>query len=197
MFTFCQHFHEYVLTRTHICSFYRCTIEHTFEIFAKICYKNRTYVFLRTHYMSMYSYVVLKVHTNVQKVGTHLNVCFVYRTYVRWKYTFMFAYKKKRSIYLYIMNICLSVGTRTLSLPRPFLSFLLYYIYIQKRNTLSRIFFTFCPHLCLPLYSFIIYSIYREEHTFPPFSYPFSIVLLYSLLYIEWYILCPPPFYPL
>ena len=67
-------FHRYIFTRTHICSFYLYIIEHTFEIFAKNCYKNRTYVFLRTHYMSVYSYVELKVHTNVQKVGTHLNV---------------------------------------------------------------------------------------------------------------------------
>ena len=182
MFTFCQHFHGYVLTRTHICSFYHCIIEHTFEIFAKICYKNRTYVFLRTHYMSVYSYVVLKVHINVWKVGTHLNVCFINRTYVCRKYTFMFAYNNERSIYLYIMHICSSVGTHTLLCPA--LSFsLLYYIYIQKREYSSpHLTFpaTFFPHLCLPLYS-LLYTLYIDTgNTFPQLFPPIPLLLLYS-----------------
>ena len=173
-------FHEYVLTRTHICSFYHCIIEHTFEIFAKICYKNRTYVFLRTHYMSVYSYVVLKVHINVWKVGTHLNVCFINRTYVCRKYTFMFAYNNERSIYLYIMNI---------PLPRPFSTFsflyytIIYYIYIQKREySFPHLTFpaTFFPHLCLPLYS-LLYTLYIDTgNTFPQLFPPIPLLLLYS-----------------
>ena len=113
--------------------------------------------------MSVYSYVVLKVHTNVRKVGTHLNVCLVYRTYVRLKYTFMFSYKKYCSLYLYIMNICFGVGTRTLLCPALILFFLYYTISIYKRGTLFPA--TFFPHLCLPLYSFIIYTLYIERNT--------------------------------
>ena len=130
--------------------------------------------------MSVYSYVELKVHTNVWKVGTHLNICLAYRTYVRWKYTFMFAYKKKRSIYLYIMNICLGVGTRTLLCPALILS-LLYYIYIQKRNTLSRTFLTLSA---CSLYTLLLYTLYIDiGNTFPqllPLFPPFSYPLLYS-----------------
>ena len=145
--------------------------------------------------MSVYSYVELKVHTNVRKVGTHLNVCFINRTYVCWKYTCLFDYKNYCSIYLYIMNICSSVGTRTLSLPRPFL--FPYYISIyKKRNTLSRTFFTFPAPLLTFILCYYIYSIYRDVHTFPQLFTPFPIVLLYSL-YIEEGTLCPPLFYPL
>ena len=133
--------------------------------------------------MSVYSYVALKVHTNVQKVGTHLNVCLVYRTYVRWKYTYLFSYNNKRSIYLYITNISSSVGTRTLLYPTLFFS-LLYYIYIQnKGNTLSRTLPFQQLSYFFHMFFFIIYSIYREEHTFPrllPLFPPFPIVLLYS-----------------
>ena len=163
-------FHKYVLTRTHICSFYTCIIEHTLTIrtnIRKICCKNRTYVFLRTHYMSVYSYVELKVHTNVRKSRTHLNICLAYRTYVRWKYTFMFAYKKKRSIYLYIMNICLGVGTRTLSLPRPFPPFsflsIILYLYTEMRTLFP------APYLSRHL-------------SYPFFVYPY--ILFYYILYI-------------
>ena len=146
--------------------------------------------------MSVYSYVVLKVHTNVRKLGTHLNVCFINRTYVRWKYTCLFSYNNKRSIYLYKMNICSSVGTRTLFRPALSLSFLYYTISIYRNeNTLSRhITFptTFFPHLCLPYISLLyIYSIYREytlPQLFPPFLLPFIILLLY----IEEEIFSPP-----
>lgn len=145
-------FHEYVLTRTHICSFFTCIIEHTFEVSAKICYKNRTYVFLRTHYVSVYSYVALKVHTNVRKVGTHLNVWYIERMFAESTRCCLY----ERSIYLYIMNISSSVGTRTLSLPRPIL-YLYYTISIYRKwNTLSRAFFTF---LSAPLFTFIFYYI--------------------------------------
>ena len=137
--------------------------------------------------MSVYSYVELKVHTNVWKVGTHLNVWLIYWTYVRWKYTFMFAYKKKRSIYLYIMNISLS---------RPFLSIIYYsilYLYTEMGTLFPATFLPF-PLFTLILF-YYIYSIYREEHTFPQLFTPFPIVLLYSL-YIEWYTLFPPLFLP-
>ena len=142
--------------------------------------------------MSVYSYVVLKVHTNVLKVGTHLNVCLINRTYVRWKYTFMFAYNNKRSIYLYIMNI---------PLPRPFSTFLfpfsiILYLYTKRETLFPALTFpaTFFLHLCLPLYSFIIYSIYREyfSATFLALSHTFIILLIYR----EWYTLWPP-FLPL
>ena len=136
---------------------------------AKICYKNRTYVFLRTHYVSVYSYVALKVHTNVRKVGTHLNVCLTYRTYVRWKYTFMFAYNNERSIYLYIMNICLGVGTRTLLCPALSFSFLYYTISIYRKWEHS------FPHLTFPatfrtfvyLYTLLLYILYIQGNTLP------------------------------
>ena len=104
----------------------------------------------------------------------------------------------ERSIYLYIMNICSSVGT--LSLSRPF--FLYYTISLyRKGNTLSRTFFT--PHLSYPfhmflIYSFIIYSIYRYREyfsatftTFPALSHSFIILLIYR----RWNTL-PALFYP-
>ena len=73
---------------------------------------------------------------------------------------------------------------------------LLYYIYIQKRNTLSRTFFTFCP---APLFTFIylyyIYSIYRDEYTFPQLL-PLSHTFIILLLYIEEGTFYPPPFSP-
>ena len=140
--------------------------------------------------MSVYSYVVLKVHTNVWKAGTHLNMCFIYRTYVRWKYTYLFAYKKYCSLYLYIMNISLS---------RPFLFLISIILYLYKGNTLSRT-LPLAPHLsylflCLPLYYFIIYSIYREEHTFPQLL-PLSHTSIILLLYIDKGTLFPPLFLP-
>ena len=101
--------------------------------------------------MSVYSYVELKVHTNVWKAGTHLNVWYIERMFAESTRVCLY----ERSIYLYIMNICSSVGT--LSLPRPFLSFLLYYIYIQKRNTLSRTFFTLAPFLPFPHVPYILF----------------------------------------
>ena len=141
--------------------------------------------------MSVYSYVVLKVHTNVRKVGTHLNICLVNRTYVRWKYTCLFSYNNERSIY--IMNI---------PLPRHFstFSFLYYTISIYRKGEHS------FPHLTFPatfltfstcsLYTILLYTLYIErEHTFPQLFTPFPIVLLYSL-YIEDGILSPPFFSP-
>lgn len=103
----------------------------------------------------------------------------------------MFAYKKQRSIYLYIMSIPLF---------RPFSTFLilslLYYIYIQKRNTLSRTFFTFLSaHSFTLIYSFIIYSIYREEHTFPQLFTPFPQFYYTPYIYRRGNTL-PAPFYP-
>ena len=57
-------------------------------------------------------------------------------------------------------------------LSRPFPPFPFSIIlYLYKGNTLSRT-YPFPPPF-LPLYSFIIYSIYREEHTFPQLFTPF------------------------
>ena len=121
--------------------------------------------------MSVYSYVALKVHTNVQKVGTHLNICLAYRTYVRWKYTFMFSYNNKRSIYLY--------NEHTFAPPFSF-PYLYYTIIYRNENTLSRT-LPF-PPLSYPffVYSFIIYSIYRRGNTFPAPFYPFYKVNTFS-----------------
>ena len=81
----------------------------------------------------------------------------------------------------------------------PFSTFslsLLYYIYIRETlfpaPYLSRHFLTLS---LFTLILFIIYSIYREEHTFPQLFTPFLILLLYSL-YIEEGTLFPPPFLP-
>ena len=146
--------------------------------------------------MSVYSYVELKVHTNVRKVGTHLNVCFTYRTYVRWKYTFMFV----RAFYISIYNEHMFERRYTYTIFAPPLSYpLLYYIYIQKEETLF-------PAHSLPfpplsylffVYSFIIYSIYREGIHFPATFYPFPHSFIILLLYIEEGTLCPPFFAPL
>ena len=125
--------------------------------------------------MSVYSYVELKVHTNVRKVGTHWNVCFIYRTYVRLKYTCLFSYKKYCSLY----------NEHFFAPPFFFsLSLLYYYILYTEKRTLFPAHF-FIPPLSYPffVYSFIIYSIYREEYTFPQLFTifpPFPIVLLYS-----------------
>ena len=132
--------------------------------------------------MSVYSYVELKVHTNVQKVGTHLNVCLIYRTYVRWKYTCLFV----RAFYISIYNEHMFGRRYTIFAP-PFLS-LYYTISIYKRGTLFPA-HSLPSHLSYPfrmflIYSFIIYSLYREEYTFPQLFPPFPILLLYSL-YIE------------
>ena len=98
----------------------------------------------------------------------------------------------ERSIYLYIMNISTSVGTRTLLCPALILSFLLYYIYIQKKETLFPAHSLPFAHMFLTLiYSFIIYSIYRYREYFSATFYPFLILLLYSL-YIEEGTFYPP-----
>ena len=122
----------------------------------------------------------------------------VNRTYVRWKYTCLFAYKKERSIYLYIMNICSRVGTRTLSLPRPysFLSIILY-LYTEMRNTLSRT----LPFLLLSfrtfvyLYTLLLYTLYTENtlsrHSLTPFHYPYYTPIIYRRGNTF-----PAPFYP-
>ena len=130
--------------------------------------------------MSVYSYVALKVHTNVRKVGTHLNVCFIYRTYVRWKYTYWFAYKKKRSIYLYNEHMFERRYTYTIFAPPFLILSLLYYIYIQKWDTLSRTFFTL---LSAPLFTFILfyYILYIQGNTLPQLFPPIPLLLLYSL----------------
>ena len=133
--------------------------------------------------MSVYSYVELKVHTNVRKVGTHLNVWYIERMFA--ESTPLCLYE--RSIYLYIMNISLS---------RPFLFLsLLYYIYIREHSFPH---LPFAPHLSYPYILFIIYSIYREEHTFPQLLllYPLSHTFIILLLYIEEETFYPPPFYP-
>ena len=144
--------------------------------------------------MSVYSYVELKVHTNVRKVGTHLNVCLIYRTYVRWKYTCLFSYKQMRSIYLYIMNICSSVGTRTLSLPRHYSFSIILYLYTEMKHSF--------PHISLPItfltlsacFFYYIYSIYREytlPQLFTRFPHSFIILLIYRRGNTF-----PAPFYP-
>ena len=139
--------------------------------------------------MSVYSYVELKVHTNVQKVGTHSNVCLINRTYVRWKYTCLFAYKKYCS--LYIMNISLS---------RPFPPFPFSIIlYLYKGNTLSRTYLLPRTFLTLSLFTLLLYTLYIERNilsrNFLPFSRPFhSFIIL--LIYREWYTLSRP-FLPL
>ena len=129
--------------------------------------------------MSVYSYVALKVHTNVWKAGTHLNVWYIER---------MFAESTRvcfliRNIVLYIMNIPFS---------RPFsfsLSLLYYYIlYLYtERGTLFPAPYPFpplsYPFFVYPYILFIIYSIYREGYTFPqllPLFPPFPYPLLYS-----------------
>lgn len=90
----------------------------------------------------------------------------------------------ERSIYLYIMNISSSVGTHTLSLPRPIL-YLYYTISIYKSGTLFSA-HSLPSHISYPFRMFLllyIYSIYRGVHS--PATFPtLPIVLLYSL-YIE------------
>ena len=144
--------------------------------------------------MSVYSYVELKVHANVQKVGTHLNVCLLYRTYVCWKYTFMFAYNNESSIYLYIMNIPLPL----FHLSFPYLYYtIIYYIYI--RETLFPA-LTFCP---APLFTFIylyyIYTLYIERNilsrNFLLFSRPF-LTLYYTPIIYRRGNTFTAPFYP-
>lgn len=89
-------------------------------------------------------------------------------------------------------------------LSRCFLSpisiILFYYtISIYKKGTLFPAPYLSCHFLSAPLFTFIylyyIYSIYREEHTFPQLFTPFPTVLLYSL-YIEEETFSPPLFYP-
>lgn len=145
--------------------------------------------------MSVYSYVVLKVHTNVWKAHTHLYLCLVYRTYVRWKYAFMFSYKKERSIYLYIMNISSSVGTRTLSLPRPYSFSIILYLYTEKRKHSFPHILYLLPRTFVYLYISLlyIYSIYREEHTFPQLFTPFPYIYYTPIIYRRGNIL-PAPF---
>ena len=101
---------------------------------------------------------------------------------------------------LYIMNICLGVGTRTLSLPRPF-PFLYYTISIYRNEEHS------FPHLPLShtfltlstrsLYTLLLYTLYRYREyfsaTFPALSHTFIILLLY----IEEGTFSPPLFTPL
>ena len=98
--------------------------------------------------------------------------------------------------------LCLLIITNVLyiyiSLPRPF-SFpisiiLLYTISIQKRNTFSRTFFTFCPAPFLPLYISIIYTLYIERNILSRNFLPFPHSFIILLLYIEEGTLCPPPF---
>ena len=120
--------------------------------------------------MSVYSYVELKVHTNVRKVGTHLNVWYIERMFAESTHLCLY----ERSIY--IMNI---------PLPALFPPFsIIYYIYIQKwEHSFPHLPFpaTFFLHLCLSLYPFIIYTLYIERSIL---SRNFPILLLYSL-YIE------------
>ena len=135
--------------------------------------------------MSVYSYVELKVHTNVQKVGTHLNMWLIYRTYVRWKYTCLFAYKKYCSLYLYIMNIPLSCPFSTFSLS-------LYYtisIY-RNENTLSRTLpfpATFFPP---PLFTLLLYTLYIERKHFPAPFYPSYKVNTFSTAPFPYFLKC-------
>lgn len=87
-----------------------------------------------------------------------------------------------------------------ISLLRPFPPFfplsLLYYI---RKHSFPHILYpltTFFPHLCLPLYISIIYTLYIERsilsRNFLPLSYTFIILLLY----IEEGTFYPPPFSP-
>lgn len=138
--------------------------------------------------MSVYSYVELKVHTNVRKVGTHLNVLHIER---------MFAESTPLCLYK-----C-SIYNEHIFVPPLFhfsFPYLYYTISIYKKGTLFPAPYLSCHFLSAPLFTFIylyyIYSIYREEYTFPQLFTPFPIVLLYSL-YIEEGILSPPFFTPL
>ena len=111
----------------------------------------------------------------------------------------MFSYKKQRSIYLYIMNVCSSVGTRTLSLPRPysFLSIILY-LYTEMRTPFPHLTFpaTFLPFPYVP-YILFYYILYIQRGAyFPATFYPFPILLLYSY-YIQKREHFPRPFLPL
>ena len=141
--------------------------------------------------MSVYSYVELKVHTNVRKVGTHLNVWYIKR---------MFAESTRVCLYersIYIMNIPLS---------RPFSTFsfsIILYLYTKREHSFPHLTFpaTFLPSICLPLYTLLLYTLYIERNilsrNFLPFSRPFLTLYYTLIIYREWYTLSPPPFYPL
>ena len=119
--------------------------------------------------MSVYSYVELKVHTNVQKVGTHLNVWYIER---------MFA-ESTPLCFLIITSVLYIYNEHTFS--RPFSTFLffslLYYIYI--RETLFPALILSRTFLTLSLFTLLLYTLYIEEYTFP-----------------QLFTLCPPFFYP-
>ena len=87
----------------------------------------------------------------------------------------------ERSIYLYIMNISLSRPFSTLF--HLFLISIILDLYTEKENTLSRTFFILSRHFLTFILFYYIYSIYREEHTFPPFPYPFPHSFIILLIY--------------
>lgn len=127
--------------------------------------------------MSVYSYVVLKVHTNVRKVGTHLNVCFVYRTCVRWKYTFLFVWAFYISIY----------NEHTFFPPFSFLSIILYILYLYtKMEILFPAHHFLYAHLFTLSFIYLYYTLYIQGirfpatfYSFPAFSFTFIILLIY------------------
>ena len=99
------------------------------------------------------------------------------------------------------MNICSSVGT--LSLSRPFFLYYTISIYRKRKHSFPHILYLL-PRTFVYLYISLlyIYSIYREEHTFPQLftlfrhSLPLSHTSIILLLYIEEKTFSPPPFSP-
>ena len=108
-------------------------------------------------------------------------------------------------LYIYIMNICSSVGTRTLSLPHPFLFLIsiILYLYTEMRNTLSRP-YPFpplsYPFLPFPLFTLLLYTLYIERNilsrNFYHFSRPFLTLYYTPIIYRRGNTL-PAPFLPL
>ena len=118
--------------------------------------------------MSVYSYVELKVHTNVWKVGTHLNVWYIER---------MFA-ESTPLCFLIITNVLYIYNEHTFIPPLFFsLSLLYYYILYLYKGTLFPAPYLLSRHfLTFPLFTLLLYTLYIERNTlsrnfFRPFPY--------------------------
>ena len=119
----------------------------------------------------------------------------VNRTYVRWKYTFMFVWAFYISIYN--KHMFERRYTYTIFAPPFFFSFLsiILYLYTKMRTLfpapyLSRHFLTFTL-----IYS-LLYTLYIERSILSRNFLPLSHTFIILLIYIEWYTLCPPLFTP-